>query len=186
MQFLENIDIKSQKDAVSHLGAQAARRHTGIDNAANVSPTDKTPVHSFRVSGGVRPLTCCWQLTNSRVSLGRPRAPHKRAGGISSSNNVSTTLCSKSDGQASDDGNVKTLTVSIDAPKQLPLQSPIRPKSLVHRIYMYSPGAAVALVPSTDSTCERAGDINAPLECGLLILIACSSERAWVNSEGLE
>jgi len=91
-----------------------------------------------------------------------------------------------SDGRAGDDGNVKTLTVSIDAPKQLPLQSPIRPKSLVHRIYMYSPGAAVALVPSTDSTCERAGDINAPLECGLLILIACSSERAWVNSEGLE
>ena len=79
MQFLENIDIKSQKDVVSHLGEQGARRHTGIDNAANVSPTDKTLVHSFRVSRGVRPLTCCWQLTNSRVSLGRPRAPHKHA-----------------------------------------------------------------------------------------------------------
>ena len=86
MQFLENIDIKSQEDVVAHLGARAARGHTSIDDAANVRPTSKTLVHSFRVSRGVRPLTCCWQLTNSRVSLGRPRVPDEvRAGGISCS-----------------------------------------------------------------------------------------------------
>lgn len=77
MQFLENIDIKSQEDVVAHLGAQAARRHTSIEGTANVMPTSKTFVRSFRVSHGVRPLTCCWQLTNRRVSLGRPRLPHK-------------------------------------------------------------------------------------------------------------
>ncbi len=57
-----------------------------ILDAATVMPTSKTRVHSFRVSHGVRPLTFCWQLTNSRVSLGRPRVPHEvLAGGISCS-----------------------------------------------------------------------------------------------------
>jgi len=43
--------------------------------------------------------------------------------GISSSNNVKSSLLKKkvgvSDGQAGDDGNVKTLTVSIDAPQTI-------------------------------------------------------------------
>ena len=59
-----------------------------IDDAANVMPTSKTLVHSFlfRVTHGVESLACCWQLTNSRVSLGRSRVPHEvGAGGISCS-----------------------------------------------------------------------------------------------------
>jgi len=143
MQFLENIDIKSQKDVVAHLGAQAARRLASIDDAANVSPTSKTLVHSLRVSHGVRSLTCYWQLTNGRVPLSRPRAPHEARARHFLFQNAPTILWSKrssvNDGRASDDGNVKTLTVSIDDTEQLPTESSIRPDSVVHRVYKHSP-----------------------------------------------
>jgi hypothetical protein len=59
---------------------------TSTNDAANIMPTSKMPIHSFRVRDGVRPLTCRWQLTNSRASVGRPRAPNEvRVDGISCS-----------------------------------------------------------------------------------------------------
>jgi len=92
MQFLEK--VKSQKKAVADLGAQPLA-DASIDNAANLMPTSKTLVHSLRASNGVRPLTFCWQLTNSRASLCRPRVPHEvRAVGFSCSN-APTILCFK-------------------------------------------------------------------------------------------
>ena len=82
MQFLENSDIK--KECCGARRSASCSETTASTNAANVMPMPKTLVHSFRVSHGVRSLTCCWQLTNGRVSLGMPRVPHEvRAGGIS-------------------------------------------------------------------------------------------------------
>ena len=135
MQFLENIDIKKE--------CCDARRSASSMKAANVMPMPRTLVHGFRASHGVRSLTCYWQLTNDRVPLSRPRVPHEvRAGHFLFQNAPTILWCKRSsvnDGRASDDGNVKTLTVSIDDTEQLPTESSIRPDSVVHRVYKHSP-----------------------------------------------
>src|SRR5690242_17867488 len=78
------------------------------------------------------------------------------------------TKAGASDGQAGDDGNVKTLTVSIDTPQAI-AQSNL-PCDLTPWLTGYRripPEALWPLFHRLKSRCERAGDINALLECGL-------------------